>query len=168
VIDPPQAVYQRRHGYSCPARSPIPSEVTGVQRFIGLVGSVLAAVTAAGLAGCSSGPEKVTAELSAGQATLSDGEILRVNFGPYNAGIGDSWYLTTEPDRAVLTDRGQDVDRECDMPGCDGTLHWEFAAVGPGQTTLVFQYCYRSRPDDCDPGPDRGPAQPVTLSVTVR
>ncbi len=139
-----------------------------MQRFTGLAGAVLAAVTAVGLAGCSTGPEKVAVDVSAGSAVLSDGEILRVDFGPHNAGIGDSWYLTTEPDRAVLADRGQDVDRECEMPGCDGTLHWEFAAVAPGQTTLVFRYCYRSRPDDCDPGPDRGPADPVTLLVTVR
>jgi hypothetical protein len=33
---------------------------------------------------------------------------------------------------------------------------------------LTFRYCYRSRLENCDPGPGRGPAQPVALHVTVR
>jgi hypothetical protein len=46
-------------------------------------------------------------------------------------------------------------------------MWWRFGAVAPGTTELTFQYCYRSRPPHCEPMPDRGPAEPVRLTVTV-
>lgn len=121
------------------------------------------------LAGCSDDPRTVSVAASAGQVTLADGERLRVDLGAYNSSIGDSWQLTAPPDPAVLADHGEHLDSDCaeGMVGCGGTLSWRFAAAGPGRTTIEFTYCYRSRVPDCDPGPGRGPAGPVTLTVTV-
>ena len=46
-------------------------------------------------------------------------------------------------------------------------MWWQFGAVAPGTTEVTFQYCYRSRPPTCEPMEGRGPAEPVTLTVTV-
>ena len=135
---------------------------------------LVAAVVVAVLAGCSggSGDDPVTIGVAARQVTLAEGEVLRVDLGPYNASIGDSWQVTGAPDPAVLHDDDQTIEPDPDCGagqiGCGGTLTWEFTAIGRGSTTIEFRYCYRSRVPDCDPGPDRGPAQPVTLGVTVR
>lgn len=121
------------------------------------------------LAGCS-GPATVTAPVDSGQVELARGEVLRVELGSYNASIGDSWHLVTAPDPAVLGDAGRDVHDDCpaEAVGCGGTLTWDFTTTGVGSTTIVFRYCYRSRLPLCDPGPGRGPAEPVSLEVTVR
>jgi hypothetical protein len=117
--------------------------------------------------GCG-GPRVVTVNVSAGSARLAAGEILRVDFGELNESVGDSWYVVGAPDPAVLTERQRDYDLECDNPGCGGHLWWTFTATGAGSTTVVFRYCYRSRPgDDCAPAPGGQSNQPVTLNVTV-
>jgi predicted secreted protein len=126
---------------------------------------------AAGLAllaaGCL-GPPVVDVNVSAGSARLATGETLRVDFGDINESVGDSWHVVGDPDPAVLTEKERDYDVDCDQPGCGGHLRWTFTATGPGTTTVVFQYCYRSRPgDDCAPAPGGQSNQPVTLSVTV-
>ncbi len=119
------------------------------------------------LSGCT-GTRTVDVELSAGSASLATGEKLRVDIGAANQSIGDLWYLVGAPDPAVLADAGQDTDPDCRLPGCGGHLWWTFTAHSPGTTTLVFRYCYRSRPENCQPGPGRGPGNPVALAVTVR
>ena len=53
------------------------------------------------------------------------------------------------------------------MAGCSYRMYWQFTALAKGSTTVRLRYCYRTRPENCDPGPGRGPANPVTLSVTV-
>jgi len=129
---------------------------------------LLAVTTAVVLlaSGCGGGSE-VEVGVGDGAATVTTGDTLRVDLGAANPSVGDSWHLIGPPDPAVLTDRGDDYTADCDMPGCGGSLAWRFAAAGKGQTTLVFRYCYRSGPDDCQPAPDRGPATPVALTVTV-
>jgi len=135
---------------------------------------LVAAVVVTVLAGCSGGSDDdpVTVSVAAGQVDLAEGEVLQVDLGPYNASIGDSWQVTGAPNPAVLRDDDQTVEPDADcgtgQVGCGGSLTWEFTAIGRGSTTIEFRYCYRSRVPDCDPGPDRGPAQPVTLGVTVR
>ena len=130
----------------------------------------LAVTLACGLAlataGCV-GPGVVEVPVSAGSARVAQGEVLRVAMGEVNESVGDSWYLVERPDPAVLAEDGVDHDSDCDQPGCGGRLAWSFRATGRGSTEVVFRYCYRSRPPDCAPGPDRGPADPVTLRVTV-
>jgi hypothetical protein len=126
---------------------------------------------AAGLAllavGCG-GPRVVDVTVSAGSARLAAGEVLRVDFGAMNESVGDSWYIVGAPDPAVLAEKERDYDLDCDNPGCGGHLWWTFTATGVGSTTVVFRYCYRSRPgDDCAPAPGGQSNQPVTLSVTV-
>jgi hypothetical protein len=116
------------------------------------------------LAGCG-GPVKV--DVGAGSAGLGKGDVLEVNLGDLSPSIGDAWFVQTAPDPAVLADRGHHLSG-CDRPGCSGTMTWQFAAIGKGTTTITFRYCYRSRLDSCDPGPGRGPKDPVRLSVTVR
>ena len=131
---------------------------------------LLALAAACGLAlvaaGCL-GPRAVDVAVSAGSARLAPGETLRVDLGEVNHSIGDSWYLVGTPDPAVLAEKDQDYDSDCDDPGCGGRLRWTFTATGVGSTTVVFQYCYRSRPDNCDPEPGGQSDQPVTLGVTV-
>jgi predicted secreted protein len=126
---------------------------------------VLGLVLVAG--GCT-GPRVVEVPASAGSASLAVGETLRVDLGAVNQSIGDSWYLTGRPDPAVLVESGRDFDADCEEPGCGGRLTWSFNPTGPGTTVVVFQYCYRSGLDNCEPLPDRGPETPVSLTVTVR
>lgn len=104
---------------------------------------------------------------ASGAATVPAGGSLRVDFGDVNNSIGDDWFLVGPPDPAVLADAGEEYDSECEGAGCGAHLWWRFDAVAAGSTELVFQYCYRSRPPDCEPMPDRGLAEPVTLTVAV-
>ena len=128
-------------------------------------------IAAAGLAllgaGCA-GARVVDVRVSAGSARLAAGETLRVDVGALNESVGDSWYVVGAPDPAVLIEKERDYDLDCDNPGCGGHLWWTFTATGAGSTTVVFQYCYRSRPGaDCAPAPGGQSNQPVTLNVTV-
>jgi hypothetical protein len=115
------------------------------------------------------GPQTVDVSYSAGSATVPAGEQLRVDFGTVNTSIGDAWYLIGAPDTAVLTDGGSDYESTClgGMAGCDSHLRWQFTAKAAGSTELIFRYCYRSTADACQPGPGRGPNDPVHLAVTV-
>jgi len=118
-------------------------------------------------AGCTSTKE---VGVDAGEVTVEKGQTLVVDLGAVNSSIGDSWYLIETGDRAVLGEGDRNFDSDCKggAVGCGGTLTYEFEAVGAGQTRLVFKYCYRSGPTDCDPGPGRGPAEPRTITVTVK
>jgi predicted secreted protein len=136
---------------------------SGIARYLGLVG---VALLVAPIAACT-GPAVVDVPVDRGSARLAVGEVLRVDLGEVNESIGDSWYLVTPPDPAVLDDDGRDYDSECDMAGCGAHVTWDFVAAGPGSTALVFRYCYRSRPADCEAEPSRGPVEPVTLNVVV-
>jgi len=120
------------------------------------------------LAACG-GPHTVDVGYSAGTAQVKAGERLRVDFGTINTSIGDQWFLVSGPDPAVLSDEGQDSTSDCPAgsSGCSSHLRWMFTAKAAGSTTLVFQYCYRSQPDQCQPQDSRGPADPVRLAVTV-
>jgi predicted secreted protein len=134
-----------------------------VRRFAFLTVAVL-------LAGCTHGPHVTTVAYGAGAARLAKGETLAVDFGTVNPSIGDSWYLVTKPDAAVLTERGPEFESTCgaNRAGCDSHLTWQFTAAGKGSTSMVFRYCYRSQPDNCQPAPSgRGPTEPVKLDVTV-
>ncbi len=102
-----------------------------------------------------------------GAVTVPRGETLLVDFGQLNNSIGDDWFLIGPADPAVLADEGDQYDSECGESGCGARMWWQFGAVGPGTTEVTFQYCYRSRPPNCEPMPDRGPQEPVTLTVTV-
>ena len=102
-----------------------------------------------------------------GAVSVPAGDQLVVDLGSQNSSIGDSWHLVTAPDPAVLSDAGQRFDSDCDAPGCGGEASWLFDTVGAGTTELTLRYCYRSRPPGCEPMPDRGPADPVILTVTV-
>jgi hypothetical protein len=102
-----------------------------------------------------------------GAVAVALGEKVVVDLGYLNSSIGDGWFLVGQPDPAVLADEGEHYESECDEPGCGGDLAWRFGTAGAGRTTITFRYCYRSRPPDCDPMPDRGPVEPVTLTVTV-
>ena len=104
---------------------------------------------------------------TSGAVTVPAGTPLLVDFGDVNNSIGDDWFLVGPPDPAILTDEGDEYDPECDRAGCGAHMWWRFGAVARGMTELTFQYCYRSRPPDCEPMPDRGPADPVRLTVTV-
>jgi hypothetical protein len=117
------------------------------------------------------GAATVEVPYDAGSAHLAVGEVLRVTVGEINTSVGDSWYVIGEPDRAVLGP-GKEERESGDCPeghsGCSSRLSWTFSAVGKGVTGIVFRYCYRSQPGpDCAPQPSRGPADPVTLTVTV-
>jgi predicted secreted protein len=130
-----------------------------------LIRCAIATVCLVVLAGCGAN----TVEVSAldGTARVPRGDVLRVDLGKVNSSIGDSWHLVEKPDPAILSDGDSEYDSDCENPGCGGRLGWKFTARGPGTTTLVFRYCYRSRPDNCQSQPDRGPDQPVKLTVTV-
>ena len=115
------------------------------------------------VAGCSSTTD---ISVNAGSATVHVGDHLHVTFGQVNASIGDGWFLTTPPDSAVLTDGGYES-AGCASAGCGAEAWWNFTAASAGTTTAVFQYCYRSRPPNCEPGPGAGPNEPVKLAITV-
>jgi predicted secreted protein len=130
--------------------------------------AIAAAVALVIASAACTGRRSVTVAVQAGSASLAVGETLRVEMGQVNAGIGDNWSLTGAPDPAVLTEQDRELDADCHQPGCGGRLTWIFAARGPGTTTVVFRYCYRSGPATCQPQPDRGPVDPISLTVTVR
>ena len=102
-----------------------------------------------------------------GAVTIPVGEKLLVDFGSINNSVGDDWFLVGPADPAVLADEGDHYDSECDDPGCGARMWWRFAGVAPGTTGVTFQYCYRSRPPACEPMAGRGPADPVTVTITV-
>ncbi|MGH8791421.1 MAG: protease inhibitor I42 family protein [Stackebrandtia sp.] len=113
----------------------------------------------------------------AGIASVSVGETLRVEFGWINSSIGDSWHLVGAPDPSVLTEVGAEYtdhpDCEEGASGCDSGLAWDFETVAAGTTTVEFQYCYRSAPDDCvgagldENGEPAEPPPPEVLTVEV-
>ena len=69
----------------------------------------------------------------------------------------------------MLGRRSEDYESDCrgGAVGCGGRLSWTFPAAGAGATTLVFRYCYRSRPGQVFGRGRAGAAEPVTLTVTV-
>jgi predicted secreted protein len=133
----------------------------GVRRLLPL--AVLLTVL---VAGCS---RVTTVSINDDTATVHAGDTLRVQIGSENPSIGDSWYVTTQGDPKVLGAGVSKLDSDCKHgeAGCGGTLVFDFPAVAKGQTDVEFRYCYRSGPDNCDPGPGRGPAGPVLMHVTV-
>jgi len=136
-----------------------------IRRVLALFAVLAAVVGCVSVAGCTSSTVEVS--VNDGAAQVRRGDTLRVDLGMANASIGDSWYLIEKPDPAILSEGERDFEADCDAPGCGGRLAWRFAARGRGTTALVFRYCYRSQPESCQPQPDRGPDQPVTLTVTV-
>jgi hypothetical protein len=152
-----------------------------VRRIVGLAIAALLAlpVTAGCTRGTGSGNGELRGDLypagtlvryDAGTARVRVQQLVVVDFGTVNTSIGDSWHLVTKPDPAVLTERGPMFESACqaNQAGCDAQLRWEFKAAAAGTTSMVFRYCYRSQPTNCQPAPtDRGPAEPVTLDVTV-
>jgi hypothetical protein len=60
----------------------------------------------------------------------------------------------------------QDTVSSCDGVGCPSELTGDFEAVSQGETTLVFQYCIRTGPDDCVGDSSDGPA-PAPVEPTV-
>jgi len=118
------------------------------------------------ISACSS-HDTVTVAVGAGSATVSTGDTLAVDLGEVNSSIGDAWFLVTPPDSGILTDQGSQFDTHCDQPGCGSRMSWHFTAAKAGTTKVTFRYCYRTRLDACDPGPGRGPSEPVSIAVTV-
>jgi inhibitor of cysteine peptidase len=134
-----------------------------MQRIRG-VAVVLALAVAMAAAGCAG---TRTVPLSAGSAQVATGETFIVDLGDVNESVGDSWHLVGQPDPAVLTDIGRQFEGDCSEPGCGGRLTWTFTATGVGSTTIIFQYCFRTRPDNCKPRPGESLAGPVSLQVVV-
>lgn len=135
---------------------------------VGMRRAALAIASLLAVSGCSM-PD-VTVAHDAGSATVAVGETLRVDFGEVNPSVGDNWFLVGEPDAAVLTEVGSETEEvsDCDGTGCPAELTWDFEAVGEGETTLVFQYCFRTGPEDCMGDSNDGPAPaPVELTVQV-
>jgi hypothetical protein len=135
----------------------------------GRVLSALAPIAVLALTGCTT-----TAEVpyDAGAVSASVGEVLRVDFGWVKQSVGDNWFLVAEPDSDVLVETGWDLSNdhpECNSGdvGCPVGLVWEFEVVGTGATELVFQYCFRTGPDDCVGGKSEPAPEPVTLTVDV-
>jgi predicted secreted protein len=118
-------------------------------------------------AGCGSDESVHVPGKHSGAVRLAKGERLVVDLGNQNSSVGDGWFLVTPPDKAVLTDAGEKLDTDCGKPGCGAKATWLFSTAGAGKTALTLRYCYRSRPPNCDPMAARGPADPVTLTVTV-
>ncbi|NUR73914.1 MAG: protease inhibitor I42 family protein [Hamadaea sp.] len=125
-----------------------------------------ATVLALALSGCSSTEH---AGVGVGSITIEKGQTLSIDLGKVNGSIGDSWYVVESGDRAILGEPDREYDSDCHggEVGCGGTLSYEFKAVGVGKTKLVFQYCYRSGPSNCDTSSGRGPTTPQTIKVTV-
>ncbi|WP_027343556.1 protease inhibitor I42 family protein [Hamadaea tsunoensis] len=126
-----------------------------------LAGAVLA------LGGCS---HETTISYKDTTATVQRGDALVIDFGKVNGSIGDSWYIVQDGDGRVLAAGERQYTSDCqgNVAGCGGSLKYEFAARKAGEAELVFQYCYRSGPDNCQPMPDRGPVDPVRVHVIVR
>jgi predicted secreted protein len=138
-----------------------------VRRVRAMLAAAAVVAVAVVATGCG-GDNGMGVPVGAGSASIGKGDTLRVDLGKANPSIGDSWHLVTPPDPAVLSDQGDEFDADCDDPGCDGRIRWTFLATGPGTTSLVFRYCYRSDVANCVAEPTRGPDEPVTLTVTVR
>ncbi|THV23557.1 protease inhibitor I42 family protein [Glycomyces paridis] len=118
------------------------------------------------LAGCSGADETVA--LDAETATVAVGETLRVDLGTVNASVGDNWYLVSGADTGVIAEGDKRTDGDDDCDGCSGELSWDFEALEAGETTLVFQYCFRTSLAECTGDASDGPPpEPVELAVTV-
>jgi hypothetical protein len=128
----------------------------------------LAVLLVFAVVGCGSDPVVVVG-YDKGTASVPVGARLRVDLGTVSESIGDGWFLVGSPDAKVLKDDGSVSGPGCGagMAGCSHTLYWQFTALAKGSTTIRLRYCYRSRPEKCDAGPGRGPAEPVMLLVTV-
>jgi predicted secreted protein len=121
-----------------------------------------------GVPACSGGTTHVVG-YDKGGATIRVNDVLRVDLGDYNASIGDAWYEVKRPDSKVLKDYGDKLVSNCKAGegGCGGHFYWEFTGYKKGTTSVRFQYCYRSTRTNCQPGPGRGPKDPVLFNVTV-
>lgn len=139
--------------------------MAGLGSRIRLGRTLLAAIALALVAGGCSNSGTISADVAAGSVRARQGETLVVNLGPVSPGIGDEWYVTGRPDPSVLRDEGMQLS-DCNQPGCTGMGSWRFRATHTGATTVTFQYCFRSAPPGCQPGP-RGPSQALTLKVIV-
>jgi Chagasin family peptidase inhibitor I42 len=117
---------------------------------------------------CGSDPV-VTVGYDKGSVSVPVGGRIRVDLGTVSESIGDGWFLIGAPDAKLLKDDGAQYGPGCGagMAGCSHSMYWQFTALAKGSTTVRFRYCYRSRPERCDTGPGRGPAQPVLILVTV-
>lgn len=140
--------------------------------------TVLAAVAALSfvvLTGCTGdadesddggGAGAVTVGAQSASVQLVQGEVLVVELGEINGGVGSTWDLVAEPDAAVLGP-GRRVstsvgDEDPPPPGTPSALAYHLEAVGPGATTIEFRYSLRGELTD----PPSGPGQ-VVIEVTV-
>lgn len=98
------------------------------------------------------------------EVTLSQGDILEVDFGTINTSIGDEWTVTAQPDPNILVNsvRPAAPDATPAPPGSDTEYAMYFEAVGAGETSVTFQYTYRGT----ETTPADGPGT-TTLTVTV-
>lgn len=98
------------------------------------------------------------------EVTLSQGDVLEVDFGTINQSIGDEWSVTQQPDASVLvtTIRPGDPNATPVAPGSDTPFSLFYEAVGTGETSITFQYTYRGT----ETTPADGPGT-TTLTVTV-
>jgi predicted secreted protein len=136
--------------------------VFGMRR---LLVSALAVALALLVGGC--GKNEVVAPVTAGSVHLGNGQTLRIDMGRVNESVGDSWYLVGQPNPDVLVESDQELAADCHQAGCGGELSWLFDTAGKGATSVVFQYCWRTRPPNCQGKLGQAKPDPVTLTVTV-
>ena len=94
------------------------------------------------------------------------GDILAVDLDRSTRSVGDAWFLVTAPDPAVLVDRGDDVESDCDSRAAASSSGGR-SAVAAGTATVTFRYCYRTPLARCGPRPGEPGTLPIPLEITV-
>lgn len=109
--------------------------------------------------------DDVRISASESAANVKDGGSLVVDFGRYNESVGDYWEIAVEGDPLVL---GPGEMKQASLgkegeEGASSELEFTFTAMGPGETTIEFQYTNRNEAGD---PPKDLPAR-VVIDVTV-
>lgn len=107
--------------------------------------------------------------LTGSTITLSRGETIALDIGKYNQSIGDEWGVIDSTSASVVsTSMTHETEQKNAPPGSYSEYVLRVTAEQPGSTQMTLQYCYRDRMSaTCDQG-DKGPVDPIKITVRVR
>lgn len=134
---------------------------------IAMAGLLLVAALAGGCGGTKTTPTttpKEVGNVTGESITARAGQDFQVSLAE-NPSTGYTWAITTEPDKAVIVQKGASTfiqaPESSGLAGAPGTEVWTFTAVAAGNTNIVFEN-KQAGAKETDP-----PAWTHNVSVTV-